>query len=92
MKDVRVVGIHGNLVLCSIADQTLVVGEGNIRRGRSITLVVGDDLDTIVLPDTYTPKQMDENTGQGTKVRSTYEYVVPRSIPIAFEEDIANWG
>jgi hypothetical protein len=28
--DVRVVGVHGDLVLCSIADQTLVVREGDI--------------------------------------------------------------
>ena len=30
------------------------VREGHIRGSRPITLVVGDDLNTIVLPDTYT--------------------------------------
>ncbi len=45
-------GVHGDLVLGSIADETLIVGEGDIRGCRPVTLVVGDDLNTIVLPDT----------------------------------------
>jgi len=55
-RHLRVLGIHGNLVLCSVADQTLVIGEGDIRRGCAVSLVVGDDLNTIVLPDTNTSK------------------------------------
>lgn len=47
-------GVHGNLVLCSIADETLALREGDIGRGRPVTLVIGDDLNTIVLPDTDT--------------------------------------
>jgi hypothetical protein len=48
------VGIHGNLILCSVADETLVVRERDIGWGCPVTLVVGDDLNTIILPDTDT--------------------------------------
>ena len=47
-----VVGVHRDLVLGRITDQTLGVGEGDIGRGGTVSLVVGDDLDTVVLPDT----------------------------------------
>lgn len=49
-----VVGIHGDLVLCGVADQPLVVREGDIRRCCPVTLVVGNDFDSVVLPDTNT--------------------------------------
>ena len=52
----RVVGVHGDLVLGGITDKTLGVGKGNIGRGGAVALVVGDDLDTVVLPDTDTPE------------------------------------
>lgn len=52
MRHLRVLRVHGDLVLCSVADQTLVIGEGDIRRSCAVSLVVGDDLNTIVLPDT----------------------------------------
>jgi hypothetical protein len=41
-----VVGVHGDLVLRGISDKTLCVGEGNERRGRPVTLVIGDDFAT----------------------------------------------
>ena len=47
-----VMGVHRDLVLGRITDQTLGVGEGDIGRGGTVSLVVGDDLDTVVLPDT----------------------------------------
>ena len=47
-----VVGVHGNLVLRGITNETLGVGERDIRGGRAVTLVVRDDFDTVVLPDT----------------------------------------
>lgn len=50
----RVVGVHGDLVLGGISDETLAVGEGHVGWGGSVTLVVGDDLNSIVLPDTDT--------------------------------------
>jgi len=45
-------GVHGDLIFCGITNETLGVGEPDVRRRRSVTLVVGDDLDAIVLPDT----------------------------------------
>lgn len=41
-------GVHGDLVLCRITDETLSVGEGNKGRGRPVTLVVGDNLDAVI--------------------------------------------
>ncbi|CAA7406321.1 unnamed protein product [Spirodela intermedia] len=43
--------VHGNLVLGGVADEALAVGEADIGRRGAVTLVVGDDLHTIVLPD-----------------------------------------
>ena len=49
-----VVWVHRDLVLGGIADQPLVVREGNIRGCCPVTLVVGNDFDTVVLPYTNT--------------------------------------
>lgn len=40
-------GDHGDLIFCGIADQARAVGKGDIR---SVTLIVGDNLNTIVWP------------------------------------------
>jgi hypothetical protein len=45
-------GVHGDLVLCGVTDETLALGERDIGRCRAVTLVVCDDFDTVVLPDT----------------------------------------
>ena len=50
----RVVGVHRDLVLRGITDETLVVGERDVGWSGAVTLVVGDDLYAIVLPDTDT--------------------------------------
>jgi hypothetical protein len=42
----RVMGVHGDLVLCSIANQTFIVGEGDV--GGS-SLIVGNNFYTIIL-------------------------------------------
>ena len=42
-----VVGVHGDLVLGGITDETLRVVESDVRGGGSVTLVVGDNLDTV---------------------------------------------
>ena len=49
-----VVGVHRDLVLRGITDQPLGVGEGDIGGCCPVTLVVGNDLNTIVLPYTDT--------------------------------------
>lgn len=43
-------GVHGDLVLGRIADETFRVREGDIRGCRAVALVVGDDFDTVILP------------------------------------------
>jgi len=61
-----VLGVHGNLVLGCITDETLGVGEGDVRGGSAVTLIVGDDLNTIILPDTNTTEggtQINTNSG-----------------------------
>jgi hypothetical protein len=52
-----VAGVHGSIVLGGLTDQTLLLGEGNERRGGERTLLVGDDLDIGTL--------VDSNTGVG---------------------------
>jgi hypothetical protein len=52
-----VAGVHGSIVLGGLTDQTLLLGEGNERRGGERTLLVGDDLDIGAL--------VDGNTGVG---------------------------
>ena len=42
--------VHGDLVFGGITNQPLGVGEGDVRRSRPVTLVIGDDLDTVMLP------------------------------------------
>ena len=42
--------VHGDLVLGCITDQTLGIGEGDVRRRGTVSLVVGNDLDPVVLP------------------------------------------
>lgn len=44
-------GVHGSIVLCGLTNQTLLLGEGNERRGGERTLLVGDDLDIGTLVD-----------------------------------------
>jgi hypothetical protein len=53
---VRVVGVHGNLILCGITDKTFIVRKGDVGRRCAISLVVCDDLYTIILPNTNTTK------------------------------------
>jgi hypothetical protein len=45
-------GVHCDLVLGGIANQALTLREGDIRRCGTITLVVRDDFNAIILPDT----------------------------------------
>lgn len=45
-------GVHRDLVLRGVTDETLGVGERDIGWGGSVTLVVGDDFYSVVLPDT----------------------------------------
>ena len=44
-------GVHGDLVLGGVTNETLGVGESNVRRRRSVALVVGNDFNAVMLPD-----------------------------------------
>jgi hypothetical protein len=45
-------GVHGDLILGCITDQPFGVSESHVGRSRTVSLVIGDDLNTIVLPHT----------------------------------------
>ncbi|KAF4516979.1 hypothetical protein B566_EDAN005581 [Ephemera danica] len=49
-----VVGVHGDLILCSISNETLCVCEGNITRRCTVSLVIGNNFDLAVLEDSHT--------------------------------------
>lgn len=46
--------VHGDLVLGGISNETLGVGEGNERRSCSVTLIVCNNLNTVISVDTDT--------------------------------------
>ena len=50
----RVARIHRNLVLCGIPNEAPALRERDIGRSCPVTLVIGNDLNTIVLPNTNT--------------------------------------
>jgi hypothetical protein len=76
VKD-SVVWVHRDLVLGGIADQAFVVREGHIRRRGPVTLVVGNDLNAIVLPDAdasvKSQNQSALQNAQDEAGRETYE-------------------
>lgn len=43
-----------DLILCSISDKSLSISEGNVRRGGPVSLIIGDDLNSLILPDAHT--------------------------------------
>ncbi len=49
-----VAGVDGDLVLGGITNQALCVGKGHIGWRCAVTLVIGDDLHSVVGPDTDT--------------------------------------
>jgi hypothetical protein len=60
--------IHGCLTLGGITDKTFSLGKGNVGRGRTVTLVVGNDFHAIILPDTDTTvgrSEIDSDTFSG---------------------------
>lgn len=77
----RVVGVHGNLVLCGVTDETFIIEEGDIRRCRAITLVIGNDLNTIVLPNTDAAGEMIRSS-EGTLIST----LTSRSCPDRYQQ------
>ena len=51
-NNLRIVRVHGDLVLSGITDETLIIRERDIRRGCAVSLIVSNDFYTIVVPDT----------------------------------------
>jgi hypothetical protein len=59
-------GVPGDLDLGSIANEAFGVSESDVRRGGPVAVIVGDDLDTAMVPDS------DARVG-GAEVNSNYE-------------------
>ncbi len=45
--------IHGRLILRGVTDQTLGLGESHPRRSGSVALIISNDFNTFILPDSY---------------------------------------
>ena len=75
MVEDGVVRVHGNLVPGSIANQSLTITEGDIRGGGTVTLVVGNNFNTVILPDTDTTveEKMSVKSDRTDRIQSTYE-------------------
>ena len=43
--------VSGSLILGSISDESVILGEGNVRWGGVVSLIVWNDFDLVVLPD-----------------------------------------
>ena len=52
-------GVHGDLVLCSIANQAFAVGERDIGGSCAISLIICNNFYTIILPHTHTTSKRD---------------------------------
>ena|SRR5438445_9069861 len=65
---VRIVRIHGDLVLSSVTNQALGVGERDVRRCSATALVVGNDFNATILPDAHTTVKDDIVEFPTTKV------------------------
>jgi hypothetical protein len=50
-RALRVVGIHIDLILSSVANQAFFIAESNVRRSHTVTLIISDDLYAIILPN-----------------------------------------
>lgn len=46
--------VHSDLILGCIADETLCISESDVRRRRPVTLIIGDDFNAVVLPNSDT--------------------------------------
>ena len=70
-----VVRVHDDLVLGSITNQSLPLTKGDIRGGGTVTLVVGNNFNTVILPDTDITAEgkMSVKSDQTDRMQSTYE-------------------
>lgn len=64
------------------------MGESNVGGRDSFPLIIGYDFDMIVLPYTNTAGIQNVSSRFEWRHNLADEYVVPRSIPIAFRDDI----
>ena len=54
-------GVQNSLDFGGVADKAVGVGEGHVRGRAEVTLVIGDDLDPIVVPYSYTAVVQDQS-------------------------------
>ncbi|PNX99055.1 hypothetical protein L195_g022316, partial [Trifolium pratense] len=43
-------GVPGDLILCGVADEAVGISESDVRGGGPVALIIGDDMDSVVLP------------------------------------------
>jgi hypothetical protein len=79
-------GIHGDLVLGGISDETLRVGEGDVGRSGAVPLVVGDDLDAVVLP------HADARVGRAEVDADRRTLALARHLPLALLDALLDRG
>ena len=64
-----VLGVAGQLVLGGVPNQSLSLGsEGHVARGDSVTLVIGDDLNTAVLEYSHTENRKLKNVHEDYEI------------------------
>ena len=71
-------GVCCSLILCCIANETVFLGESDVGRRCTISLVVSDNFYSSILPDTYsTVRSTQINSDGNTRGGHFYQWLLP---------------